>query len=302
MGVISTGILACDHGLGHIRRCALMAKQRESLGEKVTLFAPLRSIRILETKFFSISGLSVCDFNTGTTPKKIRQGLESSIEWLKRLPEINQYQVFICDNHPEILERRPDAIISGQFFWHDVINDASSDYVQYCNDLLSLHAPTVIGNDLFSMDAVRSQPGFRPVGHFELQELLEARERVNLDYRSDLLITGGSTTILINQLNLIIQDLIQQGRGEFHYVHVDPQLMPRDAPEWMKCADFSVKMFSSLKAAICRPGLGILTDLITMKVKTYLVFEEGNKEMLHNAKVMVDHYSSEVFHWGGRWP
>ena len=51
-------------------------------------------------------------------------------------------------------------------------------------------------------------------------------------------------------------------------------------------ADFSIKMYCRLKAAVCRPGLGVVTDLLTLGVQILPVFEAENNEMCHNARVL----------------
>jgi len=279
-------IVVCDHGLGHVRRCALMAKEREKTVEKVTLFAPRASVERLQRAVPSIAGLTVSDFATRTTPERVRGGLPVVIEWLDRLPNLDGFDNVICDNLPEILARRPDAIISAQFFWHDVIEGAAQDYAEYCEELLDSHKPTVIGCELFAMDAVREQPGFKPVGLYQIPELVAAAKATPIEHRTDLLVTGGTTTAVREQLREVINDLLQNGPGEYRRVHIDPELLPDNAPDWMVRADFSVGMYCRLKAAICRPGLGTVTDLITVDARITPLFEKRNAELQHNADVI----------------
>ena len=66
--------------------------------------------------------------------------------------------------------------------------------------------------------------------------------------------------------------------------------MPKSNPGWFRKADYSIKMYSNIKAAICRPGLGVLTDLLTVGAKIYPIYENDNYEMLHNAKIIKKFY------------
>jgi hypothetical protein len=261
-----------------------MAKEREKTGEQVTLFAPLGSVERLQRAVPSIGGLTVSDFATQTTPDRVREGLPAVIQWLDRLPDLDHFDRVICDNLPEILARRPDAMISAQFFWHDVIEGAPTDYAEYCEELLDRHKPTVIGCELFAMDAVRKQPGFRPVGLYQIPELVAAAKATPMEHRTDLLVTGGTTPAVREQLRKVIGDLLQNGPGEYRRVHVDAALLPKNAPDWIVKADFTLGMYCQLRAAICRPGLGVVTDLLTMGSKIYPIYENENAEMLHNAK------------------
>lgn len=282
----SCAIIVCDHGLGHVRRCALIAKERARVGERVTLFAPVQSVTRLRRAIPSVVGFTVSDFVTQTTPQRIKEGLPKAIEWVDRLPDLDNFDAVICDNLPEILARRPDATISAQFFWHDAVEGAAADYAEYCDHLLAKHKPTVIGCEYFSMEAVRKQPGFKPVGLYKNPELLAAAEATTLEQRTDLLVTGGTTPLVREQLVRIIDELLLTGPEPYKRVHVDPELMPATAPTWMLNADFTVEMFCKLKAAVCRPGLGVITDLLTAGATIYPVYEPGNREMTHNAHVL----------------
>ena len=276
-------IVVCDHGLGHVRRCALMAKEREKTGEQVTLFAPRSSVERLQRAVPSIAGLTVSDFATRTTPERIRQGMPEAVEWLDRLPDLDGFDTVICDNLPEILALRPDATISAQFFWHDVIEGAAEDYSACCKELLDRYKPTVTGCDMFAMEVVRNQPGFIPVGLYKIPELVDAAEGASPEKRTDLLVTGGTTPVAREQFQAVIDQLIENGPEPYERIHVAPELLPERAPDWMVSADFSLDMFCRLKAAVCRPGLGILTDLITVGSEIFPLYERGNKEMQSNA-------------------
>lgn len=282
----STAIIVCDHGLGHVRRCALMAKELEKQDKNVTLFAPRASVERLQRALPSTAGLKVHDFATHTRPVRIREGLPGAVLWLDRLPDLDGFDTVICDNLPEILARRPDATLSAQFFWYDVVDGAARDYAAYCEEMLERHRPIVIGCDLFAMDVVRSQPGFQPVRLYAAPEFIAAARETRPEERTDLLVTGGTTPAVRAQLKGMIEELLREGSGPFERVHVDPELLPENAHEWMVKADFTVAMYRRLSAAICRPGLGVLTDLLTVGARPFVIYEDGNAEMQHNAEVL----------------
>ncbi len=279
-------IIACDHGLGHVRRCALMARELEEEGKKVTLLAPIESVKKIQHVIPSAADLNVHDFSTQTRPEKIVADHPDVMAWLDRLPSLEAFDEVICDNLPEILGHRPDAVISAQFFWHDILETNDNSYRSYCEKLLEHFKPIVFGNDLFSMDAVRSQPRFQPVGLYRSPELVAASKKITPQDRTDLLVTGGTTPAVKKELSKIIQELVRTGPAPYKKIHVDPELLPNDAPHWLVSADFTIEMYCRLKAAICRPGLGVLTDLLTVGITPTVLFEEGNAEMAHNAAVI----------------
>ena len=279
-------IVVCDHGLGHVRRCALMAKEREKNGENVTLFAPRASLARLQRAVPSVAGLKVEDFATRTSPERIRQGMPEAVEWLERLPALDVFDTVICDNLPELLALRPDSIISANFFWHDVIDKPAIDYVEYCTNLLFVHKPLVIGCEKFAMECVRKQYNFKPVSLYKVPELVAASEAMPDDQRTDLLVTGGSTSAVYKELQDYILKLMIKGPKPYIRIHVDPDLMPSDPPAWIVKADFSLEMYCRIKAAVCRPGLGVITDLLTVGAEIIPIFELGNSEMKHNADII----------------
>lgn len=252
------------------------------------LFAPRSSFDRLRLSMPSIAALNIRDFATRTSPQQIKQGMSATTAWLTRLPSLDRFDCVICDNLPEILAVRPDARICAQFFWHDVIGERVTYYGKLCDALLAQHKPTVFGCQNFSMEAVRRQPGFTPVGLYECPELVKVLESRPMSQRADLLVTGGTTAVIQKSLRKVIFKLIESGPGIYERIHVDHELLPSDPPSWMIKADFSAAMFCRLRDAICRPGLGVVTDLITAGVGIYPIFEEGNREMSNNAKVIED--------------
>jgi len=139
---------------------------------------------------------------------------------------------------------------------------------------------------LFAMDAVRTQPGFEVVGMYLIPELVAAANAAPDEQFSDLLVTGGTTPAVRERLVFLIQELLKEGPEPYLHVHVDPELLPDKAPSWMSMADFSIEMFCRINTGVCRPGLGILTDLITVGAMIFPVYEGGNLEMRHNAEMI----------------
>ena len=54
-------------------------------------------------------------------------------------------------------------------------------------------------------------------------------------------------------------------------------------------ANFSVEMYRKIGVGICRPGLGVITDLLTIGAWPVAAYEKRNREMKHNASVLKTH-------------
>ena len=145
-----TAIIICDHGLGHVRRCILLALRRKRLNEEITIFAPKTLIRkIVLSLGLKLKNIKIYNFSTKTNPKKFSSSLPVIINWLNRLPNLSKFDYIICDNLVEILSVYPKTILSAQFFWHDVIKDTSKEYKSFCNRLLFKYKPSILGFKIF---------------------------------------------------------------------------------------------------------------------------------------------------------
>jgi len=286
----SCAIVVCDNGLGHLRRCIIIANRLRERYRHIHLYAPEHRYQKICRVFPWATGLNIIlhDFSTQTSEACFRRGLGDALAWLDALPDLDSYDIVISDNLPEILSRRSDAIISAQFFWHDIYRSTTMEYGSYCEQLLSYYKPLVISCGMFAMPAVRLQARFTPVGLYKNPELVTAFRNTSPLVRTDLLVTGGTTSAARVKLLHVIDELLNSGPDCYKHVFVDPNLLPSEPPEWMIEADFSVSMYCRVKSAICRPGLGVLTDLITVGATITPVYEEANSEMVFNANCILE--------------
>ncbi|QNJ07691.1 hypothetical protein SynMINOS11_00204 [Synechococcus sp. Minos11] len=298
----SVAYIVCDHGLGHLRRVLLLLHNNSFFppDTHITLFAPLTCYQKLITSLSlpSFCSIQLIDFHTSTSLANFSVKSLNPSNWLSNLPSLQSFSSVYSDNLVDILSVRPDACITAQFFWHTIARDLNPYYFEYCTSLLQRHNPQIYGYELFSMPDVKSQSGFCPIPLAFNPALLSSHQSRSFHNRNNLLITGGSTPILQSSLKSIMTTLLYKGPFPFSTIYVDPPLLSdmHPLPSWLKPASFSIDMFCSLRAAICRPGLGILTDLISLGVKPFLLHERNNLEMLHNSSVMTsNNLSTQVF-------
>lgn len=290
-------IIACDNGLGHVRRCYLVGLELARSGILVDLFAPAKSFEKFRVLFAPHELLRNIDFSTGTSAERLIQSDPFSLYWHERLPDMSQYHVVVSDNLPEILHLRPDALLSGHFFWHDVLDNLSEEYQHASQVLIETHNPIVVATELFASEIVRSCAKYTPVGLY-----IHGSPSLDALNGNALLIAGGYTPVLRSGLQKYIQDIMQHGPGIFNTVYIDPDLLlpvnkgrdgldDSDAPEnrscelpdWIKIATYDDAMYKQVAVAICRPGIGTITDLLQHGGRAICVYESGNREMAENA-------------------
>jgi len=277
-------LVVCDHGLGHLRRMALIAIQLLNLDFDVILLAPYHSYSRICSVLPALGNIRCIDFSTNTIPDLLSSEAFTIPEWLLRAQRYLDSEIVICDNLPEILLIRPDSILISNFFWHDVLPAVSTTYLKICSDLLLSLSPIVIGCSLFAMPAVRICENFQPVGLFAPSP----PQQIVLPKSSppSILLTGGSTKTIRHRMQLILDRLISEFKPFSVVIYVDSNLYHPNMPSHVLPASFKPAMFRSLSVAFCRPGLGILTDLLQYQIPVYCLSYEANAEIKYNAEVV----------------
>lgn len=279
-------IIACDHGLGHVRRCYLVARALVQRGFRVDLLAPRRKYEIFATLFGRLDGLRNIDFASQTRPEQLKQLSPETVEWYKRLPSLEFYDLVLSDNLPEVLAIRPDTVLSGHFFWHDALSDLPKIYCEKVDTWLRDYSPWVIATDLFASPLVKAQPKYYPVGLF----LHHKRQPIALQAKA-LLVSGGSTSVLSDRLTQTILTIAETKPDGIEGIYTDSNLLQacgleKSRPSWIQVATYDDAMYGQVASAICRPGIGTITDLLAHGGRPFCVYEPDNLEVMRNAKAL----------------
>lgn len=288
-------VIACDHGLGHVRRSVLVARALADRGAEVALLAPPAKVARAEAGLPPAAPVTVVGFDTRTTPEALRSGAAESTRWVERLPELDRFDAVVADTLPEVLEVRPDAVLVAQFWWHDALDGIDAAYREHALALLDEHRGPVLGSVPFAMPAVTALPGFESVGLFASGSGGASSGAVTTE-RDTLLVTGGSTDVLDGALAALVAG-VRSEPGGWPRIAVEARLLPggpvpadptpqdagRDRGDVLVAADFSPAGLDRVGLAVARPGLGIVTELLERGVPILAVREDGNRELSHNA-------------------
>lgn len=258
-----------------------MAGEFIRLGYKVDIFAAKDKVK----RFSGVveDGVTINNFSTGTSAEALTGEMKDIIKWTNSLGDMACYDIVVSDNLPEILRVRKDAVLSAQFFWHEVLEGVNEEYARECRYLLRKYRPTVVGDYIFTMDTIKNLPGYRSTELWFLDET-NSRSRQWKQERSDMLITGGSTAAIRKAIDKIGDYYALNRPKGVRIVWIDKESYRRSYPEYIRPALFDKNMFASLGAALCRPGLGVVTDLLAEGIVPLCIFERHNKEMVHNAE------------------
>jgi len=270
--VSSFALIACDHGFGHVRRCLLIARELVARAHTVTLFAPRRAT----DRFNTADAIDLVDFATGTTVEGLRGGDALASAWADRLPSLDHFDVVVSDNLPEVLDIRPDAVLSGSFFWHLVLDGIDARIAERAETLLRTHHPRMIGSTIFAMPELEARTQLRRVG------LCVSGPPPSVPGDA-LLVACGGTRAMEAPFASLLRQVARRPQPPFSTVFVEPRLIPADAPPWMLPATFDATMYCRLSAAVCRAGVGTMTECAWARARVFSVGEAGNAEVTFNA-------------------
>jgi len=278
MSDASVALVVCGNGYGHTRRMVSVASALAKERVAVTMFARAEATkRFAQRPGCSVDAVEVVDFDTATSAKALRSNDVKATRWDERLPDIDGFSIVVSDNLPEILARREDAILCGNFFWHKSVTDAHPNYRERAHDLIRRFRPEMLASGLFAPDYLQKATRLHEVGLWRCGMWPSQR-------KTDILISCGLGGEAGDQTAALIRQVAAGARPAYRRVHVEPSMLPVNPPEWMVPASFHPDMFARLLAAVCRPGLGTVTDCMQFSGARVFAFYEGNnQEMLNGA-------------------
>ena len=277
----SVALIACSNGLGHIRRVLLLAKALANKQLDVTIYAPLTKLVLLNHSD-NLKRIKVIDFNSQTSVSNWSE--VDAQNWYRLLPDLSKFNIVVSDNLIEILKIRHDAWLLGSFFWHETIENFPEKLKKESQDLLIEHNPKMISSALFSSEKIKKNTQLYEVGIFS-----DSNTSFTLSKecsKNDVLISCGKGGMLTKETEEFIGKLSKEKSMTFDTVWVEPNLLPKVAPYWMKKATFTNKMYQSLVASVIRPGVGTISESLLAHSKVFLYYESGNFEMKENSNLI----------------
>ena len=142
---------------------------------------------------------------------------------------------------------RPDAMLSGNFLWHQALPDMSCRLVARARGLLEAHRPVMLTYGPFVVDSLGDDVRRTSV------PMLQEFRGVDFTHKDGVLVSCGQGGDLAKETAELIGSIAGSTRPTAVKVFVEPDLMPRSSPDWIAPADYSPKMYDRLYAAVARP-------------------------------------------------
>jgi hypothetical protein len=255
---------------------------------RVHLYADGMGIEKFKTLYSIHPLIKPFPFNTNTCPETIRNG--QSGQWYKKISGLDEYDLVISDNLPEILSVRPDTILCGSFLWHRAIQGVDPIVYQKIEHALQTHQPTMIASSFFVDQTLNTITNLQTIGMI----ITDGTKNV-FNQGKNLLISCGKTGKNENEFRSLISKILNNyDRPPFKTIWVEPRLVPSPKPLWMKAASFDKNMYQDVMAVICRPGVGTITDSLWGGARIFCTIESGNTEMKDNANRLMQYGVGEL--------
>ena len=271
----NVALIACTNGYGHIRRLLILSQALKECGLTPVLFVPLLPTKIIAKKE-GIVIPEIVDFDTFTKKENWLNG--TAVDWLKFAPSFSDFDIVISDNLIEVLLIRPDAWLSGSFFWHESLQGFSGDLKLQALNLLRKYKPRMISSRMFTSDSVKLHTRLFEVGLYAPQSF-----DIKQKNKNDALVACGMGGSVKRQAKEFIKSLAKKESTKFQRIWVEPDILPHRHPSWMIPATFTHEMYQNILAAVIRPSVGTVTNSLLSGAKVFSFYECDNSEMELNA-------------------
>ena len=286
-------VIACSNGLGHIRRLILILSFliKNEIKHEIHFFCSEKKLNLIknwdEASILINSGVNIHDFEYPMDQNDSDERLVDKNWFDIELPNLDDYDLVWTDNISQVLEVRDDAIMSGSFFWHEVLENYKDkkifeDFALNQRSLIEKTNPYMIANEYFATSEVKALKNFIPVGLYKFTSEIFTKDSNNILLSCGL---GGEEESWAKESILSILENNIKPPGK---LFVEPKILPEAYPDWILPADFSMEMYNSCLAVCIRPGLGTVSDALISQNKIFCYTKPNSFEMNNNINVLED--------------
>ena len=268
-----------DNGLGHIKRLVTLANFLSKFFS-VNLLIPKKKMNI----FLISNKINVLFFKMDLNVKK----KSYNYFWYKSLGKkiINNSDLIICDNLPEVIKLKKKTILIANFFWHQILSIKSKKKKEL-NNLLKRENSLIFCNYLFGNIEIKKKYKVKKVGFFGkfngkkkriIKNILISLGTANLDKKTK--------NFLDYEINSFLKK-IDHRRFNFY---LDPSIKIKKVSNLKSKivrANYSNKMYREVDLSIIKPGLGTINDCLQHSIPIISYSKLFNKEFKFNSKILI---------------
>jgi len=288
--------IICSNGYGHLKRVLSVIKHILNYGSeiKIALFCADSHIRIAKKEINFANNLFFCKFYSELSKNELNWIVDGGVtknkfdNWkldIQTNSILQKSHLIISDNHITPLTVFPNVKLMGSFLWDDVSHLNSQESQKVIEEeigCLKKHRPDMFCLKYFAMPSI-----FQYANPIELPWYCEKYYGSEGSKRESILITGGGTALLNFHLSKLVEKIIAIGISET--IFLDSKLydlLCENKELNIKKFSFSDQDFFALKAIICRPGIGILTDCVKFGIPPIVINDGFNNEIDYNSMMV----------------
>lgn len=276
-------VVVCNNGLGHLRRVLAVI---ECLSKRKL---PVVLDVFVDTGKLKHFGPLVEKFKKGRLRISF-QHIESEVlgyeaEFLRKAKDkLGRTDYLWSDNLLFPLKYRADTVVTGSFLWCENLKRTEESRQE--KELYLSRQPVVIGNKYFATPLIKSNPSFVGVGM--IRDGGKPRPQKKKPY---VLLSCGRTQKAREMFRRRIPRLLNviKNVSEKVRIFVEPEFYGAlNVQRIVHQADYSDAMYSACAAAVIRPGMGTVSDVLCARGRIFTFYEDGNFEVKHNARVLAE--------------
>lgn len=296
MNKILISFIVCSNGYGHLKRVLSVVKNILRINDKIdiVIFCPDSHINFAKGEINFVGVGARCSFNSDVSTSELNWtssggvSLAKFVKWQNELsshPVLIQSNLIVSDNHVTPVTIFENVKLMGSFIWDDVVNFRNKD-VNKIKDVefffLDKRKPEMYCLNDFAMPAVVEK-----TSSVQLPWFCERFEAKDKSEEKSILVTGGGTALTNAYLFNVTLNLLELGVHDIIYLDsMLFELMSGISDKRIRKFTFTDLDFFNLKAIVCRPGIGILTDCIKYGIPPIVIDDGFNLEISHNANTI----------------
>lgn len=286
--------IVCSNGLGHFKRVLLVCNEilKKDSTVSIHIFCSPKHISFLEDELnFNVQSNTVEFHNSffKDEPKWLVNDFFNITQWNQWLTKIKENKIIkmsdvvVSDNQVGPLIVGEKVILMGSFLWPFLnLSNKNKKFIEVENiekKLLKEMSPNCICVEDIAM------PDLLVTNQVKLPWFCEKHPLRTKNYtkknKFNVLLTGGGTEMLSGLLISVYKELNMQNHFN---LFVDNNLFKSLTKKGMNPIPFSFNAdcFNELDLIICRPGVGILTDVVKYNIPVIALPEDDNKEIMYN--------------------
>ena len=279
-------IIACNNGLGHIKRSCLLFGALVDLGIDATIYGNYERIRaFIESRKDSVMPVVQNISGLPSGRDYLSAGIDSYKDIFKDLSDLLDDSLVISDNYFEPFLFGSTGFLLANFLWSDLEDESFGfDIVKELHTKKCTVLTTKFGKPYFE--------GALKINLFGTPK----EQKVNLGYTLVCKGFGDWSGGFEEHLEEFFTNETRTTNGEQQCLYVDRNLPYQN---WFSDYDvrildqgISEEIIGNADRIVGRPSLGIVTDSLAAKVPFISVYAPGDLESAHNESVLTQIYKS----------